>query len=83
VFGIFLFFSVFYSFDFKFRRLLMAPATIIRKRTTSVSGSSISAAEVQACFAKMADSPEQSKAFLRTIGVSVSGKKRSAKVSAK
>lgn len=61
----------------------MAPATIIRKRITSVSGSSISAAEVRACFAKMADSPEQSKAFLRTIGVSVSGKKRSSKVSAK
>ena len=61
----------------------MATTSVIRKRTTSVSGTSISATEVQACFAKIAGSPSQSRAFLRAIGVSVSEKKRSAKVVAK
>lgn len=61
----------------------MATTTVIRKRTTSVSGTSISATEVRACFAKIADSPKQSRAFLKTIGISVSVKKRSAKVIAK
>ena len=61
----------------------MANTTVIRKRTTPVSGTSISAAEVRACFAKIADSPEQSRAFLKTIGISVSVKKPSANVIAK
>ena len=58
----------------------MATTTVIRKRTTPKRGSSISATEVQAYFAKIADSPQKSKAFLKTIGISASVKKRSAKV---
>lgn len=61
----------------------MANTTVIRKRTTPAGDTSISAAEVQACFAKIANSPEQSRAFLKTIGISVSVKKPSAKVIAK
>ena len=61
----------------------MAVTTVIRKRTTSVNSTSISATEVQACFARIIDSPEQSRAFLKAIGVAVSVKKRSAKVVAK
>ena len=61
----------------------MAASTMIRKRTTSVSNTSISATEVQACFAKIADSPKKSRAFLKSIGVSVSINKRTDKVDAK
>jgi hypothetical protein len=61
----------------------MATTAVIRKRTTPMSGTSISATEVQAYFAKIADSPKQSRAFLKTIGISASVKKRSAKVVAK